>query len=222
MKRSIIYLTILCLLLLVGTIILLIRPVEKIDPTPRANKEVASHFWSSFNEINFELTNEGIYIEQFIDSDRLNQLVQISDDNGPSQMAIQGSIEAGKVIIIANSKLLAFPTQYRLSYTPSIKDGRMALTLEEAKIGRLPLPINIVKSRLAGLKGHLIEKDVDEDLVFTGTPRAFVFQEAKIQDESLFIGFHIKITSLNDLIELGSFMIPEQIIQVIRKHVLGF
>ncbi|OIJ21739.1 hypothetical protein BKP45_03305 [Anaerobacillus alkalidiazotrophicus] len=221
MKRTIIYTSIIGALLLFMAFVILVSPVEKLQPTTITDRAIASHFWATIDDLSFELRSDGVYIEQRLPSDRFNELVQISVHEDLNLTAVNGTLEDGKAIIVANSKILSFiPSQYRLRYSPSVKNGRVILALEEAKIGRLPLSKSAVISSLAKSKGEMLEVDEEDNIVFIGTPRSLQFQEAKIEDDTLYLAFQIKINSITDVLELANFMMPEQLLDIIKRQLL--
>ncbi len=223
MGKKFIYSIVIATLLLLIVLVVAVRPVEKLYANEASEEPLANHFWASMDHISFEITNGGMYVEQRLPVANVSEMLQFieTDDLDLTEMSV--SIEDGMFKVVENDKLLAFiPTQYTLYYTPSVKDGRIKLTLQEANIGRLPLSKGLVASQLENAEMNLFQVDeLDRDsLLFVGTPRSFLFDTARIEKEEFVVGFHVKIESLFDVLELANFMMPEQLIQVLKEKIL--
>ncbi|WNF36638.1 hypothetical protein RJD24_19825 [Bacillaceae bacterium IKA-2] len=222
MKRKIFFSLLIGFLLMVIIFVVAIGPQEKIEATTMSNQQLGNHFWSSLEDLSFELSEQGMTIEHTLESEDLNNIIQLSQKNDTEFTALNGSFEGDKIKIIANKKIFRFiPTQYILYLSPSAKDGRMTLRLEGASMGRIPISKGLITPSLKELESDVfvIDKDDPTSIVLVGTPRSFLFEEIQVEEDKLFIEFRVQINSLKDLIELGEFMMPQQLLETIKSGV---
>lgn len=207
-------------LLVLVVFVIAVGPQEKIKATTMGDQQLGNYFWSSLEDLSYELSGQGIYIEHTLLADDFNEMIQLSQKGDTNFTVLNGSFEGDMIKIIANEKIFRFiPTQYILYLSPSTKDGRMTLRLESASMGRIPLSKGLVTPSLKKIESDIfvVDKDDPASIVFVGMPRSFSFEEIQVREDKLFFGFRVQINSLIDVLELGDFMLPEQL----QEDILG-
>lgn len=218
MKQKIFLFLLIVFLLMLIVFVIAVGPQEKIEATTISNQQLGNHFWSSLEDLSFELSEQGLYIEHSLQANDFNKIIQLSQKNDPKFTALNGSFEGDMIKIVANKKMFRFiPTQYILYLTPSVKDERMSLRLESASMGKIPLSKGLITPSLKKLESDIfvVDKDDPTRIVFVGTPRSFLFKEIKVREDKLFFEFRVQINSFIDVLELGDFMLPEQLLEII-------
>lgn len=201
-------------LLLLGAFIFLIWPTEKIVQPPQTDADLATLFWANSKEnLSFEFEDRSLIIEHKISEETFQAIIKQSN-----YQQIGASFEEDEIKLSINTKLLSvFPSQYVMHFTPTTHQGNLGLQLNEAYLGRLPVNKTTVLSTIEKSDSEIqIEDDL---LLFTFLPSAIIFEETKISDKDLYLRFKIEVKTLQDLIELADFMIPQHVLDQLKKLV---
>lgn len=103
------------------------------------------------------------------------------------------------------------PTIIRIKFIPVIKDNTFAVEILSVKIGKLTLAKDKLLELLLKAKSDKFQIDKNENLIIINTdlPDQLIIQSTTVNEEILTIGLKIKISSMDDVLEVTSFLLPD-------------
>lgn len=127
-------------------------------------------------------------------------------DHGIEEMELE--LKSNFIKVHVNKKLGLLKTQYIIELKPEVSNGVLALQVIDSKMGRLPLPSSLILSRINAGDIPSVEIVGNQIVLFKNLPEAIQFQDLEMAGKTVKLAMNIKITSITDLMEVGSFMIP--------------
>ncbi|WP_100398941.1 DUF2140 family protein [Bacillus sp. FJAT-44742] len=205
------------LLIIIGGIIVsvlifffLIRPVEQLQPPVSSNEE-NGFLQQGPDSVNVDLENRAIELAFEVNEEDINAAAQesIEDDQDIEELEIQVNEE--RVTVYANSSLFPFiATQYRLFFIPGIENGQLILALEEAYMGRIPLPNQFVLNQIEMEEDYFyLDSDRERIILFPDLPENVTFSAVELSQGEIKTELVITIESLSDAIQLIEEILPQ-------------
>lgn len=210
-RIKIIFSIIVCIIVLLGaTAYYLIHPVKKVSAPSSVKYNSLSDFVNyKSQDILKSIQNNGTNdIPVYVTEDETNQLLElIKPDIKNASSALSGvtvihmeyAPEQDYLYINAvYNKLIT--TQYIIRFIPEIVDNKIAIKIEDVKLGQIDLPKSIILKRLAGKSKDYTVNEKDGTIILnTDFPSALSLKTVNSGNNKLELHFGISLNSIKDL-----------------------
>lgn len=202
---------IICIIILLGgTAYYLISPAKKIAaPAEMQYKSLSDFVTCKAQDILKNIQNNGTNdISVDVTEDEANQLMELSRPDIKNAGAALSGITVIHMEFGPNEDYLYINavynkfinTQYVIKFVPEIVNNKIAIKIENIKLGRVDLPKSTVLKRLKGRsKYYTIDEKDGTIIVNTDFPEALTLKSVSSGEKKLELHFGITLNSIKDL-----------------------
>ncbi|AGK97026.1 hypothetical protein [Clostridium pasteurianum] len=213
-KKKLAGLGMIIIIIILGLIVL-ISPVRSIAWN---NSDISSNtkdnFFKSLDTIQFDRQDNNLHIGFLLTEKDLNNLLYGAIKDKIKVNAMETDINADSISIYINSYLFnKISTQYMLEFIPFTSGDKLVLNLKSAKIGRISIPKNLVLNRLKkSNSNYMTINNTNNSINIDGKIlEPFKISDFKLEGDKLRFNLTYSIKSLQDIKNLFSYEIPDNI-----------
>lgn len=221
-KKMLIYSgTFVIISVLLAIAVFCISPVKKIPSYNNySSNNTNNNLIKTLETIEFNKVSSSLNISFILTEKDLDNILYESMKNSMAVDGIETDIDINSIKVYINSHLLqAIPTQYMLEFTPSIKDNTLVLNLKNAKIGRVLMPKSFILNRLKENSSSYISINNTDNSISINKKAVepFKINSFNIEDGKLRLNLNYSIKSIEDVTDLFSHKMPEDITNYVKK-----
>lgn len=198
-----------------------ISPVKKIPSyNSSSSNNTNNSLIKTLETIEYNKVSSSLNISFILTEKDLDNILYESMKNNMAVDGIETDIDIDSIKVYINSRLLqVIPTQYSLEFTPSIKDNTLVLNLKNAKIGRVSIPKSFVLNRLKENSSSYISINNTDNYISINKNAVdpFKINSFNIEDGKLRLNLNYSIKSIEDITNLFSHKMPEDITNYVKK-----